>query len=244
MNFTAATMTAATVTVYFVGLIHFQTNGASGPVDVIVPLATATGEVHETTTLDPHVTSIAVAGYSSCPGTVVPATASDAMPAMPETCRVADLSGKTIELPTTTDTPALTTTTGNFGLIPHLGALCPDIGRAVRGEFIATRLQLTKGTLTAVAPHDGAAWWAKLEIPNASNTLKVGSKSVPLSGDATIWILSQPSATAPVLDEKKHFFWNYKILQNRDCAVMPNIPTMATVPAYGTGVGCSNTQYP
>lgn len=240
MNITAATVTAATVTVYFVGLVHFRP-GAPGSVDAIVPLATSTSEVHKTVTLDPHYTSIAVADYSSCPGTAVAATSSTAMPSMPPTCRIANLSGVTIELPTTTSTPALTTAGGNFGSIPHLGDLCSGLG-GLRSAYVATRLQLTKGQLTAV-PH-GNAWWAKLVITNASDKLKVGTKVIPLNlaDSPEIWILSQPGDDPT--DQKKHFYWNYKLFEYDDCDAMPATDTMATTTMYGTGVGCSNTQYP
>jgi len=252
MNITTATVTAATVTIYFVGLVHFQHVG-SGAVDVIVPLATSTNAVHKGTSLAPHRADIEVTGFTSCPatGTVVPATSST-----PETCRIAGVSGVTISPPTTTATPALTTTDG-FGSVPHLELLCADTAGGLRDEYedggdgYAVRMRLDKGKLTGrVNVH---AWGAALEIENASNSFAVGTETVELSNtaDAKVWIKNQPVETGST-DDKAHFLWYYKMYRNAGtCEALPAARTTAHSPEepagpheYGTGVGCSNTQYP
>ena len=249
MNLTAAMVTAATVTVYFVGLVHFQTNTAG--YDVIVPLATATDVTHSGYGLAAHRADLEVTDYSSCPpANVVDGTT--ATPPGPKICRIANLNRATITLPTTTSTTSTAVATDTtFARIPRLRGLCATVGE-LRDEYksggtrVAARLRLDRGSLRGSI--NGRAWIGALDIDNPGNLLVTtpsGTTTVGLTDSATIWIKNQPTVASTTAEEKSHFLWYYTMYENTStCDKLPTGTMAHTHSDYGTGVGCSNTQYP
>ena len=257
MNVMAAWVTGATVTVYFVGLVHFQNVRGSNP-HVIVPLAT--GDVTRgTVALEPHRADIVITGFGSTDATACPGTYGRATASSPATCTLKNVSRTTVELPTST---AAFTASTSFDAVPRLEPLCANPPRTIGalkadykkdGVLNAVYVPLVTGTLEASRNRD--AWLTTLRITGAANSFKINGQSVPLADTAEIKIRNEPLRhTHPVVDEA-HFFWYYEMYDNAGpCDGLPERMTRAPARSphggtsgdhdYASSVGCSNTQYP
>lgn len=253
---------AATVTVCFIGLVHFHNVVDETGGDVIVP--TTPPADRRGVTLVEHRADIVVQGFSGTESKCKDDLGGDEWLATPPTCIFKDLSATRVELPGSSSSLDDFDATPRFGDIPRLKNVCTgtpgtDIG-ALKDEYkasgtgYAVRVALTKGMLDACP--NGAAWEAILTLQHASGPFKIGGQEVPLQTNAVIKIINAPEPAVHSEDpaeEKKHFWWYYKMYTGADtCEGMPVAMTRTCPPAMSkcrghdaaTGVGCSVTQYP
>jgi hypothetical protein len=242
---------AATVTVYFMGLVNFHDPTTTSPSrEVIVPLASATGARYGTQVLQPHQARVVLTGLS---GGSSACTSLGGSYADPE-CTV-DLSGKTITLPASANALSVDS---HFADIPRLTSLCPGM-RGIREAYLrdagsyAARLTLTTGDLSACK--NGDARIAKLTITTATPSFTIdGVATVQLDDNAVVRIANIAASTAT--DERAHFMWHYKMHDTPIfCTKLPEPPAAALprcpdgIPDFhpihtASGVGCTPTQYP
>ena len=252
-------LTAATITVWFVGLINFH--GGGGGRDVIVPLTPA-GKVYRGETLEPHSCNVVIrkltAGKSGCDALEGVWKAPPA-PAEP-TCTVFDVSQKTITLPSSS--ARFITSPGNFDLVPKLTDLCSgladlpdaDVHDATKHAAIVT---ITNGKLDACM--NGHAWVSNLILTGTTGDLVIGDKAASLDHDAVVVIRNAPISSGGT--HKQHFWWYYALYNDTGTCggkIRDGLPgeeesphgCPAEVIAFlrdidtASGVGCSNTGYP
>ncbi len=260
-------ITAATVTVYFVGLIHFynvQPAGerTAGSGDVYVPQATSTKAMHGLT-LAPHRAYVVVNGFDSTRGSCTGLGGTPGSTA--SECTFENVTAATeVALPITAATPELRIGEG-FRTVPKLEETCPperaaSIGPmrpAIAGGDYAIHVSLSRGALDACTPK--VPWVSFLAIENAANTFSLGGTNVPLvmADTTSIEIRSEPRQHDPDTSDvvqKSHYWWYYTMYVNAGaCDGLPSSATSAACPPdfelsrahpYATGIGCSNTQYP
>jgi len=259
-----AVVVAATVTVYFIGLVNFQTTGTGRK--VILPLANVP-RAHQTELLEAHEASIEIThlGKSECdklgPGQTWTAADTTRTPPTPSLCVVSGLSGAGVTLPTTGTSFR---TTMEFDKIPKLRTLCPAITR-MRPRFettdYAVKLTLDSGELDAYQA--GSAWVSRIALTSTPAKLVMSrgttNKEVELSEGAVVRLRNEPKSGTSGTDEQ-HFWWYYVMAENScDCE---NIPAGAAsslhahsanrgLPEFdpdswpaASGPGCSNTNFP
>jgi len=255
-------ITAATITIYFVGIVNFQTAGTGR--EVFVPLG-KTGVKHKSLDLVPHDASIVITGWS---GAAANCRAVGGTLSGTSTCTIPVAAGTSVRLPPSTEK---FTTTARFEQIPKLKTqLCSDVG-SPRPDFpYALRMTIERGTLDAC--RHGDAWISNLTLTDAtSNTIeiRIGSQSVSLDDRAVVRIFNTPRGAH--MSEEQHFWWYYAMRQGGEgCTSLPAKPPADCPPVASTaraacpcprivldwadergrphpaatGVGCSNTNYP
>lgn len=211
MHLTAAT---ATLTVYFVGLIHFQGS------DVIVPQTTLP-TAYLCQALVPHKPKVVLQGLTTTAATCknLGGTFSDS------DCVIEGLvergEGAVIQLPASTQ--ALTEEP-NFSKLPKVTDLCP--GAVFNDEYkhpdkYAALLTLQHGTLSACS--EGQAWVPNLTLTyDSGGTFSIRGKSEALNDNARVWIINEPDES---IDETRmkpwqHFWWHY-VMFTGACMKLP-----------------------
>jgi hypothetical protein len=257
---------AATVTVYFIGLVNFQ-DVEEGGRKVILPLANV-ARTHKTETLKPHVASIEITDITKAqcsnfgskkwtaasPGD--PAT-TPPTPPTPSICLVTPLSGVAITLPATGTTFSTTT---EFDKIPKLQSLCGAI-TGMKPEFdlpanYAAKLTLTSGQLDAYRAE--SAWVSRIELTSSPAVLTLDDKSVELPDGAIVRLRNEPVPGGSAGTDQQHFWWYYVMSENgTDCVGIPDAASSAHAHSAPRGrrghpddspavssPGCSNTNFP
>ncbi|HEX6101107.1 MAG TPA: hypothetical protein VF432_32625 [Thermoanaerobaculia bacterium] len=248
-------LTAATVTVYFIGVVNFYDPRTTEVTrEVVVPLASSATSVYATLPLKPHVAQLIVTGID---GTDPQKDCQDKLGGQwsADTCTVAPVSGRKITLPASTET----LDTSGFSGVPNLRTLCKTMGGIKRryldtAASYAARLTLKTGTL-GVCSKD-KAWVAKLILtdPTGELSLNGDGNGVKLKDKAVVQIANLTSVGG---SELSHFSWHYKMYDTPvQCSALPQSPTAQNadpcpddiVHFHGlvsaSGVGCSPTQYP
>lgn len=244
-------LTAATITVYFIGLMNFHGEGGGGR-DVIVPL-TPKGTFYRSKELEPHLANVVISGIpeSEC-------NKLNGNWASP-TCTVSDVSRKAIKLPSSTDGFM---TTGNFNRLPKLQRqLCTGLADLLPADISATKhaalLTITNGTLDACT--NGDAWISKLTMTfDEPGKLEIGAKEANVGHETVVAIMNVPIGSGGT--HEQHFWWYYVLY--KDTAGTCGAPAGHGLPApdragcddpvlgklleldAASGVGCSNTGYP
>ena len=252
-------LTAATITVYFMGLINFHGEARR---DVIVPL-TPDGKVYRMKTLEPHHAEVVIegltAGSTGC--TDLEGTWVDPPGPPPPTCTV-NVSRKRITLPSSS---AGFTTTDNVKRLPKLTRLCSGLGDLSAADVAdatkhAAVLTLAGGELDSCLYGD--AWVSSLTLPltGTTGTLSIGTKSASLDDKAIVKIKNTPAGTGGT--HEQHFWWYYVLYKDTGTCGAPaglGLPepddqdpidctgaVLAVIQELdaASGVGCSNTGYP
>lgn len=244
-------MIFAAVTVYFVGLVNLYKT-AHGRT-VILPLASPakirTSSATLTLTLHQHLAYVVIQGLAE--GRRDCCAFDDGQwDATNSTCTVAGLSGQDILLPGT----------GAFddrGLDPipkiNRSPLCTAITGVDRKyltdpDQYAVRLNVTHGTFGVCA--NKKAWVATLLTE--PGRLSIGTTSVLLNDNASVWIVNSPSGGMTTTHEGEHFFWYYEMYEG--AAACEDLPAAAAstklcpggivFPGASGDLGCSNSTYP
>lgn len=251
-------LTAATVTIYFIGLVNFQADG--GGYEVIAPMATTPVE-YNGKKLDAHQATIAITSTSGCG-----ALGSCTIPVA--------TTGKIVEVVSPTGP---LTTTARFQAIPKLTRFCSlRVDDAFRRDPRKYAVRMTIGNGELDACRNGDAWISRLTVKSDDPDtvgLKIGGVAVTLNDGAVVRIFNTPVAHGG--DEDRHFWWYYVMHASdgkcsgrpgspgKNCPVVPPATTAAACPCDGgvavppaaaqgghkpapaaSGAGCSNTQYP
>lgn len=247
-------LTLAAITVYFVGLMTFDSGGHQ----FIVPQATD-ARSYDSTTLIPHHASIIIKGLENGEADCNTLHGTWTAPQ----CVLDNLSGTVIELPA----PMVAMPAINLAQLPKPRNLCGGSTHKLNPAYItdstryAALVPITGGTLDACS--EGDAWFSRLIFiphdPAPVLTFKKGLVRilVQVKADAVLQITNDPDMPPADKDQKAHFFWFYTMFDGpEDCSGVPLAPPPGSrrdchyAPAHlhympaGTGVGCSNTNYP
>ena len=251
-------LTAATITIYFIGLVNFDALHPGPPVDptrgyeALVPLATAVPPPEfQTFTLQRHEAKLVIAKWPS--GATECTTTLNGNWAAGE-CTLSPLTGSVIQV---AGTGPFSTTT-DFDNVPRLKTHCATLGARDSAFPLAAQLEMTHGTLDACL--QGKAWAAALTVNVDAQHLDfdVDGNKVSLPNGAIVTISNEPIGTPSVVQEE-HFFWHYVMRQNASTCTLPlpgtgsseitcrvkypDLDHHHSIPSV-TGVGCSVTAYP
>lgn len=246
------TLTAVTVTVYFVGLVNFY-KPSLGTREVILPLATTSIRTLGVD-LAAHTGSVIIdKGIDSAGCATLLGSWNGTICIVPH----AEIVGKKIVLSASTTTPLVIDS--NFEKLPTLQTLCTGLGALNKNlsnpsEFTA-RLTLTTGTLNTCIVGDALVSYLTYE--STDGKFSIGGKTATLTGtEAMVEISNHASGST---DGRVHFWWYYTLYNNSSsCTNMPcrvcNCDTSIQacpreiIDHHGSlaasGVGCSNSAYP
>lgn len=256
---------AATVTVYFVGLVNFYPGSRPGR-EVILPVALkGSGVKHQEEELKGHQAMIWIPGDSLSTGSTgcgnLGGTWDDPNPATTgdEFCSVTLTGfGKTVSLDTPTG-PFVEDAA--FGKVPKISNLCCAI-TGIDSDYwtddtkYAARMWIENGTLSACTHN--REWVSSLNV-GTTGLLKItdrsGTKSANLVNNGKFTISHEMDDAAGVgWEEHRHFWWFYKMYVNAEkCTAVPSVPNppapcsgipMPMIHTFASGVGCSNSAYP
>lgn len=245
-------LTAATITVYFIGLVNFH-QAEGQPLEALLPLTTpAEAAMRAEESLPVHHVNIVITGLAA--GSTCTSLGGDWSGESDKICTVKVPDGATITLPRSS---AALTRVEPFGSLPRLKTtLCSSITGLKGTNQYAARVSLPTGQLGACK--SGRSWISRLTLTGTSDAFRIGDKSAILDTGAIVYLMHAPARSSAGSSDEQHFRWYYTMYAGAErCTALPSISgddfkcdaaVRATAHRHGdpfaSGVGCTNTVYP